>query len=134
MKDEVKTEHEEEPQVGAAPAPPSASSFILHPSSFHRMRLGPPWQLTTTDASAHHARKFGRPRTLSPTEQLWLVCAHVPGPGAVRVNGELVGTLEAPGAFAADITALLLPRNEVTFTVASGAPLGAVALEVRTVE
>jgi hypothetical protein len=49
------------------------------------------------------------------------------------VNGVSVGALAAPGAFAADITALLLPRNEVTFTVASDAVLGAVALEVRTV-
>ena len=97
----------------------------------HTIRLGPPWQLTPADGGARHARKFGRPRTLDPDERLWLVCDHVPGAGDVHVNGTLVASPDAPGPFAADITPLLLPRNEVVFAVASDGPLGAVALEVR---
>ena len=97
----------------------------------HSIRLGPPWQVAATAGGTRHARKFGRPRTLDADERLWLVCAHVPGPAEVRVNGALVGAADAPGPFAADVTPLLDPRNEVTFVVASSAPLGAVALEVR---
>ncbi|AWM41083.1 hypothetical protein [Gemmata obscuriglobus] len=78
-----------------------------------------------------HSRKFGRPRTLDPNERVWLVCEHVPGSGEVTVNGVLVGTLATAGSFAADITARLAPRNEVALVVASEAPLGAVALEIR---
>ena len=100
--------------------------------AMHRIRLGPPGQHTTTDGGTRHARKFGRPRTLDANEQLWLVCEHVPGAGEVRVNDAPVGALDAPGPFAADITALLRPRNEVSFTVNSDALLGAVVLEVRT--
>ena len=48
------------------------------------------------------------------------------------MNGEAVGTPDAPGPFATDITSLLQPRNEVVFAVTSDAPLGAVVLEVRT--
>lgn len=97
----------------------------------HSIRLGPPWQTTATDAGTTHARKFGAPRTLDADERLWLVCEHVPGAAEVRVNGTLVGTNGAGGPFAADVTALLRPRNEVVFAVASAEPLGAVALEVR---
>ncbi|QJW96019.1 hypothetical protein [Frigoriglobus tundricola] len=99
----------------------------------HSIRLGPPWQSAAVDGGTRHARKFGRPRTLDADERLWLVCAHVPGPVEVHVNGTRVGGADAPGPFAADITALLDPRNEVAFVVVSSAPLGAVALEVRPV-
>ena len=98
----------------------------------HTIRLGPPWQLTATGERTRHARKFGRPRALAGNERLWLVCAHIPGAAEVCINGEPVGTLDEPGPFAVDVTALLHPRNEVTFTIASSAPLGAVVLEVRT--
>lgn len=97
----------------------------------HTIRLGPPWTVTTTAAGARHARKFGRPRTLDANERLWLVCAHVPGPTEVHLNGTLVGTTEG-GPFAADITAHLLPRNEVVVATSAG-ELGAVALEVRSI-
>ena len=30
----------------------------------HRIRLGPPWQVTPDDPRTRHARNFGRPRTL----------------------------------------------------------------------
>ena len=95
----------------------------------HSIRLGPPWQITGT----RHARKFGRPRSLDAHEQVWLVCEHVPGPSEVRVNGNVVGTSDAPGPFAADITSHLQPRNEVVFAVASDGALGSVALEIRSV-
>jgi hypothetical protein len=98
----------------------------------HSIRLGPPWQCTTTESGARHVRAFGRPRVLGANERLWLVCDHVPGAGDVRVNGASVGAPAAPGPFAADITALLRPRNEVAFAVGSDEPLGAVSLQVRT--
>jgi hypothetical protein len=88
--------------------------------------------VTATDTGARHERKFGRPRTLDADERLWLVCEHVPGPTEVRVNGTTVGKSDTAGPFAADITALLLPRNAVSFAVASGEALGGVALEVRS--
>jgi hypothetical protein len=97
----------------------------------HTIRLGPPWQVTTTDGGTRHARKFGRPRTLDAGERLWLVCEHIPGPAEVFVNGTLLGAPGAAGPFAADLTPLLQPRNEVVFAVASGELLGAVSLEVR---
>jgi hypothetical protein len=100
----------------------------------HTIRLGPPWQTTTTDAGTRHARKFGRPRTLDPNERVWLVCEHVPGAVEVSVNGSAVGTSDASGPFAADVTAHLQPRNEVVFAVvAADGPLGAVVLEIRSV-
>ena len=131
MNDELKAEDTGEPATGTPPSDSSNSSFIIHHSSFHRIRLGPPWQLTPADGGTRHARKFGRPRTLDATERLWLVCERVPGAGEVRVNGTLVASPDAPGPFVTDITPLLLPRNEVVFAVASDEPLGAVALELR---
>ena len=129
MKDESKTEAASGEPAGAAP---SGSSSILPPSSFHRFRLSPPWQITPTgDGGARHARKFGRPRTLDASERLWLVCEHVPGAATVSVNGEPVAVLDTSGPVAVDVTHLLRPRNEVVIAVASDGPLGAVALEVR---
>gem|GEM_PF-989083 len=101
-----------------------------HPT--HSIRLGPPWQMTTTAENTQHTRKFGRPRTLDTNERLWLVCEFVPGQAEVRLNGTVVGNVEAAGPSAMDITALLQPRNEVTFAVNSGDALGLVVLEVRS--
>ncbi len=98
----------------------------------HQIRLGPPWHTYAIGSGTRHARKFGRPRTLDAGERLWLVCDFLPGPAQVTVNGTAVGAPAAAGPFAADITSLLLPRNEVVFVVASVGSLGAVALEVRT--
>ncbi|AMV22944.1 hypothetical protein VT84_00940 [Gemmata sp. SH-PL17] len=95
----------------------------------HTIRLGPPWDVASTPSGTRHTRKFGRPRTLDANERVWLVCAQVPGAVEVRVNGTAVAT---PDPFAVDITSLLLPRNEVAFTVASEAPIGAVVLEIRS--
>jgi hypothetical protein len=128
MKDELKAE---DANVGTQAAASSDSSLIPPPSSFHQIRLGPPWQVTATDTGSRHARRFGRPRTLDADERLWLVCEHVPAPAEVRVNDTAVDPPTTTGPFAADITSLLLPRNEVAFIFASDGPLGAVALEVR---
>jgi len=97
----------------------------------HRIRLGPPWEVSTDGAVTRHARSFGRPRALDPGERLWLVCEYVPGPAEVTVNGQAVGRLAEAGPFAADITDLLLVRNALVFAVASDGPLGPVAVEVR---
>jgi hypothetical protein len=96
----------------------------------HRIRLGSPWIVTSAEGRTRHARKFGWPRTADPGERVWVVCAAVPGPAAVSVNGEALGSVDS-GPFAADITHLLKPRNELAFDVASAEPLGDVALEIR---
>lgn len=128
MSEELKSE-------GTRPPPPddSGSSLITHHSSLstHSIRLGSPWQTTATGAGTRHARKFGRPRTLDADERLWLVCDHVPGAAEVLVNATVVGTPDTAGPFAADVTSLLQPRNEVVFAVTADGPLGPVALEVR---
>jgi hypothetical protein len=98
----------------------------------HSIRLGPPWQREVVAGGTRHARKFGSPRTLDAAERLWLVCEHVPGPAEVSLNGTRLAAPAGAGPFAADITPLLRPRNEVVFIVSSDAPLGAVVLEVRT--
>jgi hypothetical protein len=99
--------------------------------STHRIRLGPPWEVTAAGGRARHARKFGRPRTLGAAERVWLVCDSVPGPADVLVNGEPVGSVAEVGAFAVDITPLLKPRNEVVIDTASADTPAEVALEIR---
>lgn len=97
----------------------------------HSIRLGPPWEVTATAGGARHARKFGRPRTLDAGERAWLVCERVPGAAEVTLNGLPVGETKGPGPFAADVTPLLAPRNEVAFVVKAEDTLGPVRLEVR---
>jgi hypothetical protein len=97
----------------------------------HRIRLGPPWTVAVAGGRSRHARKFGWPATLDPHERVWLVCDAVPGPGEVSVNGQPVGTATAAGPFAADITPLLAPRNELVIATASADELGPVGLEIR---
>ena len=106
--------------------------LFLASLAMHTIRLGPPWDVTATPSGMRHARKFGRPRVLDAHERVWLVCAHVPGSAGVSMNGTSLPALAAPGPFAADVTALLAPRNEVVFVVSSEGPLGAVALEIRS--
>lgn len=90
----------------------------------HRIRLGPPWEVSSSAGRATHRRRFGRPRALGPGERVWLVCDAVPAPANVHLNGQPLGATEA------DITDLLLPRNEVVIDAADG-PLGEVRLEIR---
>jgi hypothetical protein len=117
-----------------APGLPDGSGFPLtthhSPLTTHKIRLGPPWEVTRDATHTRHARNFGRPRTLEPGERVWLVCDSLPGAAEVTVNGVVVG-LPAAGAFAADITDHLRPRNVVVFAVAGGDPLGGIALEIR---
>ena len=97
----------------------------------HRIRLGPPWEVTRDATHTRHARKFGCPRTLDPGERVWLVCDALPGAAEVTVNGVVAG-LPAAGAFAADITDHLRPRNAVIIAVAGDGPLGGITLEIRS--
>jgi len=100
------------------------------PPPAHRIRLRDFWTVTTAGGRTRHARRFGRPRTPDPTATVWLVCDHVPAAGDVFVNGVAVGPAFG-GPFAADVTHLLTPRNEIAFEVASADPLGEVAVEIR---
>src|SRR4051794_19849261 len=97
----------------------------------HRIHLGPPWQVVASAAGrTRHARKFGLPRAADPDQRVWVVCAAAPGPAAVSVNGVPLATTAAAGPFAADVTPLLRPRNELVLDVDSAEPLGEVALEI----
>ena len=96
----------------------------------HRIRLGPPWDVTDDAGRARHARKFGRPRLQHADERTWLICDAVPAAAEVFLNGELLGAVEA-GPFAFDVSSQLKPRNEVAILVAGDDPLGEVALEMR---
>lgn len=97
----------------------------------HRIRLGPPWVVTPADdGRTRRARHFGRPRTLDPGECVWLMCGSLPAGSDVRVNGDSVGATDGEH-FAADITHLLKPRNELVIHATTPDPLGEVALEIR---
>jgi hypothetical protein len=86
----------------------------------HRIRLHASW----VTAAGRHARRFGRPRTLDAGETAWLVGV---GVGTVLLNGEPLG--EVGGPFAFDVTAKLLPRNELSLVGATHPE--DVALEIR---
>lgn len=72
----------------------------------HRIRLQGFWTAT----AGRHDRRFGRPRTLDAGETAWLVGV---GVGTVLLNGEPLGTADGPFEF--EVTAKLLPRNELAF-------------------
>ena len=98
----------------------------------HRIRLGPPWQVTCTAGRTRHVRPFGRPRMLDPDERVWLVCDSVPGPAVVFVNGvRVAASEEGVRPIPADISNLLRLRNEVVVETGSGDSIGEVALEIR---
>jgi hypothetical protein len=132
--DELKPENNAPTDPGETSGPARSDSSIINhqsPITNHRIRLRGAWETTSTADRTHHARKFGRPRTLDARERVWLVCESVPGPVEVSVNGQPVGTLAAAGPFAADITEQLRERNAVLFAVASDRPLGEVRIEIR---
>jgi hypothetical protein len=110
---------------------PLTLGFARTTSMTHTIRLRGSWETSSDGTRTHHVRKFGRPRLPDPAERVWLVCELVPGAAEVSVNGRVVGALAGAGSFAADVTELLEPRNAVRFAVASGEPLGEVALEIR---
>ena len=99
----------------------------------HKIRLRGAWRIERRDdGSAVFERSFGSPRTLDAGETIWLVCDDVPGIGVVLVNGRMAGDAIG-GAFAAELTGRLLPRNAVRFelTGVGEAELGEVRLEFR---
>ncbi len=114
---------------GACESDPATPPLSSRP--IHTIRLGPPWEVTLIANGSRLTRKFGRPRALDANERLWLICALFPGGAEVVVNGIVVGASALDGAFAADITSLLRPRNEVAFTLTSESAPGAISLEVR---
>jgi hypothetical protein len=88
------------------------------------------WVVTPLpDGRVRHARRFGSPRTLDPTESVFLCGTDVPVATVVTVNGQVLGT--AAGPFAFDITGRLLPRNEVWLDVDAIGEVGEVTLEFR---
>lgn len=92
----------------------------------HRMTLRPPWEAEPLpDGRTRHRRRFGRPR-LSAGETVWLV-GIVADVAEVWLNGVTLGA--GIGEFALDVTADLLPRNELCIDTAGD--LGPVAVEVR---
>ena len=111
---------------------PSHSTLSASPTSaLHRIRLGPPWELTPLDGQYLHTRRFGRPRTLDHDERVWLVWLS-PSKAEISVNGEPVGTAADTGTIvSADITNLLKPGNELRIAAMSTEPLTGVALEIR---
>lgn len=97
-------------------------------SQVHRIRLRGGWVASTLpDGGTRHTRRFGSPRALDPTETVVLTADGLTGAAFVTVNGTALGVAE--GGFAFEITALLLPRNEVWIDTAT--PPGEVAIEFR---
>jgi hypothetical protein len=99
--------------------------------STHTIRLRGAWAAAGAGGRVRHARRFGGPRLPDPAERVWLVCAGLPGPADVLLNGEPVGDA-AGGRFEADVTDRLRPRNELVIELTSAEPPGDVALEVRS--
>ncbi len=84
-------------------------------AAVHRIRLRGFWaSAPAADGRTRHARRFGAPRALDPDERLWVVWADVMAVADVAVNGRPLGTARPGESFAADVTADLLPRNELT--------------------
>lgn len=116
-------------EAGSVPVTLASSLIPPHPSLMsHRIRLHDFWTTTPlADGRSRRARRFGRPRTLGPGETAWLV-GDAPGPGTLLLNGEPVGDFPG-GPFAFDVTARLLPRNEIW--IVTDGPVADVALELR---
>ncbi len=80
-------------------------------------------------------RRFGFPGRIDPHERVWLTVAGVSDRAAIALNGTPLGRAEGAAPVEFDVTALLLPRNELIAEVEgpaeSGGLWGEVALEVR---
>jgi hypothetical protein len=92
----------------------------------HPIHLGAAWEPPADASASEWRRRFGRPGGLGSGERLLLVCEAVTGPPAWRrlvLNGH---ELPAPDAHLArwecDVTALVLPRNELVLVPAHAAP------------
>src|SRR5262249_4666249 len=62
---------------------------------------------------ARFRRRFGYPGRIDPHERVWLTFAGVSDRAEVALNGTALGRHEGPGPFEFEVTALLLPRNEL---------------------
>jgi len=82
-------------------------------------------------AKTSYSRNFGWPKPLEGSEELWLVCANVPGSVMVTLNDGCIATSSVAGPFAQNISQFVLIRNRVQFVVESPDALGEVTLEVR---
>jgi len=111
----------------------------------HRIRLRRPWEHQLLDTRVCWLRRFGRPRTLSDYEEVWLVLEGFSGPLRASLNGQELEPTAATtagieaGAIEFPVTGRLSPRNElrIELPAASGrgdsddAPPGNVYLEIR---
>jgi hypothetical protein len=96
----------------------------------HRIRLGSPWEVTAEVGRTRWVRRFGRPRTLDAQDRVWLVCDSLPPETEVIVNDAILAAAVG-GLFAADITPLLEPRNQIVLFTSSAVPTVEAALEIR---
>jgi hypothetical protein len=80
-------------------------------------------------------RRFGFPGRIDAHERVWLTVAGVSDRAAIALNGTSLGRAEGAAPAEFDVTALLLPRNELIVEVEgpaeSGGLWGEAALEVR---
>lgn len=97
----------------------------------HVIRLRGSWEISSDGNRTTCSRRFGRPRSLEDGEQVWLVCSHVPGPGAVMLDGAALSSVAEAGPVALDITDHLRPRNRVAFSFEGNGELGEVSIEIR---
>lgn len=97
----------------------------------HTIRLRGFWEVIEAGEHATHSRNFGKPRLPDEIELVWLVFSSLPAATEIHLNGNSIATTAASGPFEADVTALLLGRNTVTFTVRRDEDPGEVALEIR---
>jgi len=100
-------------------------------SPLHTIRLRAAWEVNSDGVKPVHSRNFGWPKPLESNEELWLVCANVPGSATVTLNGGWIATSSVAGPFAQNISQYVQSRNKVQFLVESPDPLGEVTLEVR---
>ena len=121
----------------------------------HRIRLRTPWQaalpggevrrvtmpgrladwgLGDFRAALRLVRRFGYPGRIDECERVWLTCDEIAGTAAIRLNGHSLGE-GVRGAWEAEITPLLAPRNELEVVLGAEGPQGGlpgeVAMEVR---
>jgi hypothetical protein len=88
-------------------------------SKIHTMNLTDAWEGTPAGGLR---RCFGRPTGLTPADRVWLVWASPdprPGDGVrprdIRLNGAACAALVGSGQRRADVTLLLVSRNELVF-------------------